>query len=284
MCSRSNLEATVSIVHRSPVSPKPLTGSPLTAVSDAARETLADVSANLGPYAMIGLVFLLAGMVVTVIPTLVTMGVTAVGAALALAASGVAIVGAAQALDSGAETLGAAVVVLTFASYAFMFVVVVVFSVLMVLGTTALSPLVAATMRAMAAHQRGERALSARAVLADVRLDAPVILTVFVLQSVSMAAALLGGVGVIVPAVLFAFAVPLVVLHGDRPMAAFRRSAAHARAHLGWHVGYALCVMGVSLVANYVPVVGPMFALSLYVRMARHVFGDAPPVALRRAA
>jgi hypothetical protein len=42
--------------------------------------------------------------------------------------------------------------------------------------------------------------------------------------------------------------------------------------------------MGVSLVANYVPVVGPMFALSLYVRMARHVFGDAPPVALRRAA
>jgi hypothetical protein len=274
----------MSVDHRSPVSPRPLTGSPLADVSEAARETLADVSAHLGPYATLGVLSLLVGMVVMVVPMVATMAVSAVAAVLALAASGVAIGGAVQALDSGAEALGAAVIVLSVASYAFMFVVSVVFLALVVLAATALAPLAAATMRAMAAHQRGERLLSARAVLADVRLDAPVILTMFLLQSVSAVAVLFGGVGIIVPAVLFAFALPLVVLHGERPMAAFRRSAAHARAHLGWHAGYALCIMGVSMVANYVPVVGPMFALSLYVRMARRVFGDPRPAALRAAA
>lgn len=92
-------------------------------------------------------------------------------------------------------------------------------------------------------------------------VDIGAVLTVTLIQG---AAGMLGlmffYVGALVPAVLFSFALPGVIVHRLSAIEALKRSAQHAMAHLGWHAGVALLGLGIVIVLANIPFVGGMIA------------------------
>ena len=58
-------------------------------------------------------------------------------------------------------------------------------------------------------------------------------------------------------------------------MRALGESIAHVRQNFRWHLGFFAYTLLVNMIANYVPVVGPMFVIAFHVRMYREVYGDS---------
>lgn len=84
-------------------------------------------------------------------------------------------------------------------------------------------------------------------------------------------------VGALVPAVLFSFALPGVIVHRLSAMEALKQSASHAMAHLGWHIGVALLGLAIVIVLGNVPFIGGMLAgpihLAYLLRAYKGAFG-----------
>lgn len=139
----------------------------------------------------------------------------------------------------------------------------------------ALAPVQASLSRAVAAHQRGESKLGPEAAFSTIGVRP---------LGAVVAGTLLGGLAVLglflcsLPAlavpIALGFGPTLVALHPVGGLRALALSARHALAHPSWAVPFGLAAAVLLVVSNQVPVLGPMFALSLQVRAHRYVFGD----------
>lgn len=212
---------------------------------------------DLGPYAMAGFGY----MVVLLLAVLLMMGPIfgGIGVSIALGAAG-------QEGGGGAE-LGAIPAVLIAAGS--------LFAVVLMLTVTAACT--ASLMRGIAAHQRGEVALRFGSAFASARqrLGATVgaMLAVGSLTLLGMLFCYLPG---LVVAFLLWLAWPLVVLHQSPVGVALRLSLAEVRSDLGWHLRAFGFYLLINLVAQYVPVLGPIFAQAFLVRVYRELAGDDP--------
>jgi hypothetical protein len=139
----------------------------------------------------------------------------------------------------------------------------------------ALAPMHASLVRAVAVHQRGEGKLEAAAAFSTLgeRLVGAVVV------GAATATLAVGGVflcylpALLVP-LLFGFGSTLVALHPLGGLRALAISARHALANPSWALPFGLMSTVLLMVSGNVPVIGPMFALSLLVRAHRYVFGD----------
>ncbi len=147
-----------------------------------------------------------------------------------------------------------------------------------------LAPMHASLTRAVAAHQRGEQKLEPMAAFSTLTVR-PV--GAFVAGSMTAGLAVAGIFLCYLPAllvpVLFGFGGTLVALHPLGGLRALALSARHALANPSWALPFGLVSSVLLMVSGNVPVVGPMFVLSLQVRAHRYVFGDADEPVLSAA-
>jgi hypothetical protein len=242
--------------------PQRFAGGQLPPVGPLLSETLSAFTRELGPYALAGL-----GQLVVLLPIVMGVSIFAYVIAIVLAIGAAA---GSTAISHGGSDQGAALFSVGMIAAMTLLVLGMVF-----LMNVLLAPVFGSLYRAVARHQRGEQELSFGAPFSSLgtRLGSGIV----VMSSVSVLV-LLGALACYFPALLVAMlcslAFPLVALHGLRPFAALGRSFAHVRQNFKWHLGYFGYSLLVNLVANYVPVVGPMFVLAFQVRVYREVFGD----------
>jgi hypothetical protein len=99
-----------------------------------------------------------------------------------------------------------------------------------------------------------------------------------ILEGLTLLGFFCGILPAVIPAILFVFAEPLVVVHKLPIGEALRRSFAHARAHLGWHAGFFGLGFLMETAAGQIPVIGAILVqpgmwiwrLTAY----RVIFGD----------
>ena len=255
------------------IPPRHEAGGGIPALGVLFSETLEDLTTNFQGYLLLGLAWLVAVLPLTLFVAFgsmfgmyVVMGLGIGGSVLA------ARVVAERSGDQDLSGLVAMVGSLVSVGGA----LVLFFGVLVLLGAV-LAPLIASFTRAVAAHQRGEGELSFQSGFATLRQDLPATIGVSMFTG---AAGILGVlfcyVGALVPAVLFGFSHNLVTLHRKGAREALGIAARHAIARPTEHITVILALMGTSLVAAYVPVVGQMFTLALGVRAYRKMYGDGP--------
>ncbi len=237
-------------------------GGQLPPVGTVLSETLSAFTRDMGPYALAGL-----GQLVVVLPVVFGLFITLYAAIVVVAFGGMA--GAAVVAESGSEEGAAAMSLLL--------VGVLVLLVLGMIGlvNALLAPVFGSLYRAIAQFQRGEGELGFGSAFSSLgtQLVPGIVVMILVMVLVSI-----GAVLCYLPALLVGFfipwAFPLVALHGVGPFAALKRSAGCARRHFSWHLGFFGYSLLVNIVGNYIPLVGPMFALAFHVRVYREVFGD----------
>ena len=95
--------------------------------------------------------------------------------------------------------------------------------------------------------------------------------------------ALVGVIFCYVPAlivsVVTSLAFPALVVHRLGAMGSLSASIEHVRKHIGWHAGFWGLGLGMVIVCQNIPVIGPFLMLPLFysyqIRVYRQVFGDA---------
>jgi hypothetical protein len=138
-----------------------------------------------------------------------------------------------------------------------------------------LAPFNASLMRAVAAHQRGEQTLGFSAAFSSLTKDLmTVIVTGLLLSWLTICLLMCCYVPALLVPLMLSFVGALVALHGLGVKSAFKTAFTHAKNHLGWHALYMLAHIGISIVANNIPVIGPAFMIALHVRAQRALFGD----------
>ena len=228
---------------------------------------------NIAGYMMAGLGFFLVampvGMVLGFLAVFVMYGVMIGGSVVSMIAGG------AIAQGSGDQDIGALIGV--FGSFgSFLVAFLCLFGLIGIVGA-ALAPLSASQIRAIAAHQRGEKPLEFSAAFSTFsQWMGPAIFTTGAVTVSTVIGVFFCYVGALVPATLLTFAPYMAAIHGKGAMESLRRSSGHAMAALGQHFVYILVYMGLSLVAAYIPVLGHAFLLALMVRAYRRVYGDGP--------
>ncbi|MBN2194465.1 MAG: hypothetical protein JW751_16730 [Polyangiaceae bacterium] len=222
------------------------------------NETMQEFMRDLGPYALAGLGFMVVAMGLALVIMLLY-GAVIMVAVIADSAN--------QASGGSGEAMSALVLV---------GMSVGIIGLVLVLSVVS-AAFYASLLRGIAAHQRGEAALGFGTAFSTARqrLGASVGVTVAV-----MTLSVLGALFCYVPGLIVAFllllASPLVMLHGLPVGAALRRSAREVRSDLGWYLRFFLVYLLVTMVAQYVPVIGPMFPIALLVRVYREIAGDGP--------
>lgn len=150
----------------------------------------------------------------------------------------------------------------------------------------ALAPMHASLVRAVAAHQRGEGKLEPAAAFSTIgeRLVGAVVVGA-VTATLAVGGVFLCYLPALAVPLLFGFGSTLVALHPLGGLRALAISARHTLANPSWAVPFGLLSAVLLMVSGNVPVIGPMFALSLVVRAHRYVFGDGEdPVLTARSA
>ncbi len=251
----------------------PVSGGRLPAFGTLLGDTLNEMMENLGAYAVVGAVHfgivLVVILIALLIAYLVMFGVFALGL-FGGVGGGTALTeaGAPEALATlvgvGGPVLGA------FGGVVGSFLVIGPAFLL-------LAPMNASILRAVAAHQRGERPLDLGAAFGTLTRDLlSVVLVVAGYGVLVFLGLLFCYLPAFLPMFLLAFASTLVILHRRGAATALSTAARHALAHPKWHGTYLLVTVGLGMVAGQVPVLGPMFLFALHARAHRELFGDGP--------
>ncbi len=259
-------------------------GGRIPAPSALIQETVDDISGNVGPHLLAVVVVAACGLPVALIAAvilwicLVMSMLGAVVVELALIVFGMLGAVGLEAAGVPASVAGGGAALLMLGSLPIPYVVcavvlVVGFSTLGVL----LSPLHAAWQRVVARDQRGEAMLDPREIPGLVTRDIGSVLACSaVVTTIVTLTMLVTGPGALLPMALLGAAPPLVVLHRVPWWRALQLSARYAvrrpRVALGTQAGLWL----LSFVAGAVPLLGPVFLTSFYVRLWRSLLGDAP--------
>lgn len=244
-----------------PRPPRRFAGGVRADLGRAFSETLQEFTQDLGPYALAGL-----GLTVVMLLPTVLIGLPIGGFVLfSIFASAAA---ASRAGGSAASPTMSGVLML---------VMIVVFLLVMVLCVAVLAGFMASLLRAVAAHQRGESRLAFGSVFATVRHELGKNVGVgLAVSCVTLLGVLLCYVPGLIAAFLLWLAGPLVALHGVPVGTALRLSTREVRSDLGWHLKYFGLWLVINMIAQYIPVLGPMFALAFSVRVFRELAGDGP--------
>jgi hypothetical protein len=249
---------------------EPLPGGHLPNIGELFNETLAEFQDNIGPYALASLGHTLVVMPLVMVAIfgmyfLMIMGFF--GGTMVSVLAGV-VVSEVIHPDLGALVMGVGYLLSMVLPFLAIFFVIG-----LMIGVMA--PLQASLVRAVAAHQRGEAELDLSAAFSTVTQD---------LVSVLIAGTLLGtmttvGVmlfilpGLLVP-VFFGFAMGLVAINRRGGIEGVRMALQHALGHMEWHVTFGVLSIGLTMIASYVPIIGPAFAVAFHVRAHRQLFGD----------
>jgi len=137
------------------------------------------------------------------------------------------------------------------------------------------APLNASLVRAVAAHQRGEATLDIASAFGTATKDlVKVVGMAIIMGLLAMFLLMMCYVPVLVLPLVFGFASSMVHLHRKGPISAFTTSVAHFQKHPSFHLVFGALSIALSMVASYVPVLGPAFITALHVRAYREMFGD----------
>jgi hypothetical protein len=245
-------------------SPTRFAGGAKVDLGKAFNETLQDFTRDLGPYALAGLGLLVLTMAAVMLTLIPFYALIFGGMLLNVAVMSGGAAGGGGTPDSPVPWMVAAIFGLAF----FLLIAVL---------TAITAGFVASLLRAIAAHQRGSARLGFDAVYSTARQG------IGAAVGVTLAGGLLAAVGALfcyLPGLIVSFllflATPLVVLHPVPVGRALRLSAREVRSDLGFYVKFYAIYLGVSIIAQYVPVIGPMFAVAYFVRVYRELFGDDP--------
>lgn len=248
----------------------PLAGGDLPDVGSLLTETFAEFGDNIGPYAMAGV-----GLMLVTMPLAFVM-IFGIYIVVFGGMFGTMIAGAAFSVfvsQTVSEDLGAVAMVVTQLATIAVPVVLVVGAVAAI--GAILAPLNASLARAVAAQQRGGPKLELTSPFSTFTQDlvSVVVAALLIAALVTMGAFLCYLPALAVP-LLFGFGTTMVALHRTGAGQGLRTSMQHALGHLSWHLPFGLLYLVFSMVAGYVPVLGPMFLVAFHVRAYRHVFGD----------
>lgn len=248
-------------------------GGGIPSISALFAETFTDVTENIQGYLMVALALMAVMIPFSLVLTFV--GMFGLYMALGIGVFASILGGAAIGEATGDSDLGGIVTVI--GSVGSSVLAFLVFFALILLMAAAMAPLSASLDRAIAAHQRGEAPLTFNAAFATIRQD---MMSAFGAVALVSATSLVGVffcyVGAFVPAFFFSFAFPMVALHRKGAREAMRICATHAMARPMEHFVFMLAFVGTSLVAAYIPLLGPVFTLAFHVRAYRKMFGDGP--------
>lgn len=253
-------------------------------LSALVQQTVDDVSGNVGPHLLAVVVVTACGLPIGVIAGVIlwigVFGTLLGGAVLELVLMAVSALGAVglESLGVPAAVAGGGAALVVIASIPLPYLAA---ALLAVVGFSALgvvlSPLHAAWQRAVARDQRGEGELDPRAIPGLVGQDiGSVLLCSAVVTTVVTLALVTTGPGALVPMALLGAAPPLVSLHRVPWWRALHLSARYAVRQPRLAIGSQAGFWALSFVAGAVPLLGPAFLTSLYVRAWRAQLGDGP--------
>ncbi len=239
--------------------------------------SVADFTANLGPYAILMLLFTALSLPLACVAVIGGYAFV-LGSFVVIYAGGMMLTIALGAiLETAAEGLGALFMCVGMAATMVgSFVVPIVgMTAMLTLINLVLAPVVAGLSRTVAAHQRGTGTLEPASLFDNLRQD---IVSVLVVHALVGAIHLVGlaccGVGVLVTSYLFGFAPTLVAVHRLGPIDAIALSARRAMAFPKWHVVWTAVAMALGGASRYVPILGSAFVLGVHTRTYRALFGD----------
>jgi len=249
-----------------PAPPQTYTGGELPDIGELLSETLTEFMENIGPYAMAGL-----GQMLLLIP-LIMVVMVGMYALIAVGIFGVVIGGVGIAAVLPEELAGLGMIVGQLVLMGGMGVAF--FGAIGFIGAI-VAPVSASLVRAVAAHQRGEKTLELTSAFSSLTENVgAVIAGAAILSVVSMGLAMMCYFPALLPVIFLSFAAPLIALHGMGAMDGIRTALAHARAHFQWHAMFGLLHLVMLMAAGSIPVVGFMFVVAFQVRAYRRVFGD----------
>lgn len=242
-------------------------------IGELLQESLDEFVKHIGPYALAGVGQLLVSIPILLISIVLLYILIIAGVfGSAIAGGGIAMI-----LPSELAPIGVLIGLL-------IGVCVIVGTILLFLTTltTIMAPFNASLMRAVAAHQRGDAELTLGAVFSTATTSLiSVIGGGLLLGLLTMILLSFCYIPVLLVPLLFGFATALIALYGEGAIGGLKAAFSHAKGNLKWHAIYMLCHMGIMLLANNIPVVGPMFVIALHVRATRIVFGDGPHPVLK---
>lgn len=247
--------------------PQHYEGAELPDLGTLISETFEEFIENIGPYALAGVGHLLVLMPLT--------GVVLLGAyTIALGLGLVVFVGLGIATTLVSDDLAIiGMLVGQFGIFGCMFVLFLLAGLL--LGAV-MAPLNGSMIRSVARHQRGEAPLTFTAAFSDAGTDAvKMILATWLLGVASLVGLFFCYLPVLLVPLFLGFVTTMVALHGSRPREAAAANIRHVLDHLEWHLPYFLISIAMALIANYIPILGPMFLTAFHCRTHRHLFGDA---------
>jgi hypothetical protein len=243
-----------------------LPGGQLPDIGTLVSESFTDFTENLAPYVLGYLGVVVVSVPVTILLIIAIYFLMFVG----MMAVMVVMVGAIAALG---EDVG--LVVGVFAELVGFMGLFVMFAALGAVIRAFVAPFNASLYRAMAAQQRGEGDMEFGAAFQTIKQDiVPVVL-------VNVAYGMLIAVGLMMcylPALLvplcFGFADTLVALGRKTMGRAFAENFEHLKENPAWHGTYLAVSIGLMMVAQYIPILGTAFMVSLHVRTYRYLWGD----------
>jgi len=255
---------------------EPEPGGEFPDINSLFNETLAEFQDNMNVYVLAGV-----GQLIVIMPV-VLIGVFALYAGMAVGMGGVMFLGVAVGgllMEYVSEGLGVVVMMLT----QFLAILVpIAVLLLFVQGIAAIiAPFNASLIRAVARHQRGEKELDLAGVFSSIGQDVPKVIAIgMMLSSMSMMGLCMCYLPALAVPVVFGFATSLVAIHRMSAFQGVKTAWSHFMAHLPWHATFGAIYVGLSMVAAYVPVLGPAFLLALHTRAYRKVFGDGETAVL----
>ncbi|MCO4743461.1 MAG: hypothetical protein KC912_01645 [Proteobacteria bacterium] len=235
----------------------PLAPGELPEIGTVFNETLEDFTENIADYALAGLGFFIVTMVLVFGAIFVLYGGMA-----AFMFGGIA-VGTAVGGDAGP-------ILAMIIMFGGIFISIFGFMAVLV---SIMMPIQASLERAIRDHHRGEGKLGFGSAFSTMFQDLPKIIGVgLLLVASSMLGILALYIGAMVTAWLFYWAPSLVALSGKSPIEAMKTSAGRVWEDKGGVGVLTVVAFLLSMVAAYVPIVGPMFGLSLKVRLHQAIF------------
>ncbi len=146
----------------------------------------------------------------------------------------------------------------------------------LVVGAAALvAPFSASVNRAVARHQRGGEKMVFQDAFSTLTQDLPsVVVGAVLLVSGTLVGLLFCYLPGIAFSLLLSMAPLLIALHRRRAFEAFGQAFRDMNANPAWHLQFAGVYFVVAMIASYIPILGPMFLVSLHVRAYRMRYGD----------
>lgn len=247
----------------------PMPGGELPEIGKLINETLAEFTENLAPYAMAGLGQLLVIMPVTFLAIILLYAVMA-GGMFGTWAIGAVIAGILGQISEDLASIAGG-----FTALASMIVPFLLLIPLILAMAAVFAPIQGSLYRAVAAQQRGEKMMEISAAFSTATQGViNMIIATCIVAAIACVALMFCYLPVLLVPVFFGFTTSLAALHNVGGFAAARMSMSHAISHISWYALFGVVTIGISMVASYVPVLGPMFLVAMHVRAYRQIFGD----------